>query len=138
MTRGTAEPPPRTRDQMNSIFLPDRVAQTVEEMKSVLEPELAHHFARWGGDLENWNRNLREQALYAVERPLHLRQLRTRLTLPSLALAGPRTVLPSVPNSFGRCCNPSVKTAATDGRMKGPAWRYQRRFVHAANRSSSR
>ena len=64
----------RSADQMNSIFLPDRVAQTVEEMKSVLEPELAHHFARWGGDLENWNRNLREQALYAVERPPHLRQ----------------------------------------------------------------
>jgi hypothetical protein len=64
----------RSADQMNSIFLPDRVARTVEEMKSVLEPELAHHFARWGGNLENWNRNLREQALYAVERPPHLRQ----------------------------------------------------------------
>jgi hypothetical protein len=64
----------RSADQMNSIFLPGRVAQTIEEMKSVLEPELAHHFSRWGGDLENWNRNLQGQALYAVERPPHLRQ----------------------------------------------------------------
>lgn len=63
----------RSADQMNSIFLPAKVEQTINRMKSVIEPELPFHFARWGGDRDNWQRNLGEQALYAVERPLHLR-----------------------------------------------------------------
>ncbi len=63
----------RSADQMNSIFLPEVVAQTIDRMKSVIEPELPFHFDRWGGDHDNWNRNLREQAQYAVERPFHLR-----------------------------------------------------------------
>ena len=64
----------RSADFMNSMFLPERVARTIEELKSVLEPELSYHFARWGGDLESWNRNLRDQAIYAEERPFFLRQ----------------------------------------------------------------
>ena len=64
----------RSADLLNSIFLPARVEATIEKMKSVLEPELSHHFARWGGDVDSWERNLRAQAAYAVERPFFLRQ----------------------------------------------------------------
>jgi hypothetical protein len=64
----------RSADFLNTLFLPERIAQTIDALKTVLEPELQHHFARWGGDVPNWERNLREQATYAVERPFFLRK----------------------------------------------------------------
>ena len=78
----------RSADLMNSIFLPGRVDLTIEALKTVLEPELDWHFARWGGDWDNWERNLAAQARYARQRPEPLR----RFIASQLELGGPAMV----------------------------------------------
>ena len=64
----------RSADLMNSIFLPERVDSTLQVLKATIEPEVDRHFARWGGDRENWERNLSAQSEYVRQRPVPLRR----------------------------------------------------------------
>jgi len=45
-------------DLLNSIFLPDEIFNTVDEITELITDEIPDHTARWGSNLSTWNNNV--------------------------------------------------------------------------------
>ena len=64
-------------DYLNTAFQPDRVISRLRELKSVIEPEMERHIARWDidywqgkiGTLDNWYADLEGMETFAERRP---------------------------------------------------------------------
>lgn len=60
----------RFADLMNTSFLPSRVVEMIDGMKSVIEPEMLEHISRWKapGTIDNWQYFLNVERTFANER----------------------------------------------------------------------
>lgn len=60
----------RFADVMNSAFVSNRVTSVLDEMKSVIAPEMQRHINRWNhiGSISNWNNNVAAMAQFATNR----------------------------------------------------------------------
>ncbi len=64
----------RFADLLNTTFLTDRVIGMMDEMKSVIEPEMPEQIARWDAPTAwDWNSYLQEQVDFAQQRPVFQR-----------------------------------------------------------------
>lgn len=61
----------RFADLMNTSFLSSRVVTMIDEMKTVIEPEMPEHIARWESpeEIDVWNYYLSEEVDFANQRP---------------------------------------------------------------------
>lgn len=61
----------RFADLMNTTFLPARVVGLIDSMKSVIEPEMPEHIARWKmpAEMDNWEFYLNQERDFANQRP---------------------------------------------------------------------
>jgi hypothetical protein len=61
----------RFADLMNTTFLPTRVLDMIDSMKSAIEPEILEHIERWKMPLEldNWEFYLNQERDFANQRP---------------------------------------------------------------------
>ena len=61
----------RFADLMNTTFLPSRVVDMIDSMKSVIEPEIAEHISRWKTpeSLDAWEFFLGLERDFALQRP---------------------------------------------------------------------
>lgn len=65
----------RFADMLNTAFLPERMLGLVQEMKSVIEPEVEEHGQRWASiSLESWNNQLAVVNEFVTQRPTYQRQ----------------------------------------------------------------
>ena len=69
----------RIADLMNSTFMPARLNQLIDEMKSQIEPEISKHRQRWSlGSLTQWNNHVQIMKDFANQRSwsqrIHIRQ----------------------------------------------------------------
>ncbi len=66
----------RMADHLNTAFKSERVLPIVEEMKSVIEPEIERHGLRWffPRGLNEWNQLLDDIRGFAENRPTYMRQ----------------------------------------------------------------
>jgi hypothetical protein len=66
----------RFADLMNSYFHTDRVVAKINEMKTVIEPEMPRQFDRWKAPLDfgDWNYFLNEEIAFGEQRPDFQRQ----------------------------------------------------------------
>ncbi|MBL0014706.1 MAG: CotH kinase family protein [Flavobacterium sp.] len=60
----------RFADLMNTSFLPARVVEMIDSMKSVIEPEMQEHIARWKTPetIDNWQYFLNKERTFANDR----------------------------------------------------------------------
>jgi len=67
----------RFADLMNTSFRPERVVQRLMEMKSVIEPEMPEHIARWGRPygMNGWNMHIERIKLFARLRPAAMKTI---------------------------------------------------------------
>ncbi len=65
----------RFADLMNTTFLPTRVVNMLDVMKSNIEPEIAEHIARWKlpETVANWQVYLQQERNFANQRPAYQR-----------------------------------------------------------------
>lgn len=64
-------------DYLNSYFSTDRVLTKLNEIVSILEPEMQEHLDRWqtmNGELDHWKQNLNVIERFAQERPDNVRR----------------------------------------------------------------
>ena len=61
-------------DYVNTIFIPDSVVNTINTIRSVIEPEMPRHLAKWGGNITDWNNNVAYLNTFAINRPQYARQ----------------------------------------------------------------
>ena len=63
-------------DHLNTSFNIQRIITRIDEMESVLEPEMAEHIQRWGNpgkSVEEWKANVNNMRIWARNRPYHVR-----------------------------------------------------------------
>ncbi len=66
----------RFADLMNTTFLPSRVVGMIDSMKSVIEPEMLEHIARWKAPatIDNWQYFLNKEREFATDRAAFQRE----------------------------------------------------------------
>ncbi len=66
----------RFQDLLNTLFLPSHTQGRIDQMASVLAPEMAEHTRRWRSpaSLADWQNNVRYLRMYAVNRPANMRE----------------------------------------------------------------
>jgi hypothetical protein len=66
----------RFADLMNTVFHPDTILQTIDEMQMVYEPIIDDHIDRWHriSNRANWTGNINKMKDFAVDRPTFMRQ----------------------------------------------------------------
>lgn len=66
----------RFADLMNTTFLPSRVVGMIDSMKSVIEPEMQEHIARWKAPaaIDNWEYFLNKEREFANDRAAFQRE----------------------------------------------------------------
>jgi CotH kinase protein len=76
----------RFQDLLNTTFLPSNTLARIDELASVLAPEMEEHIGRWRSPpfFAEWQRNVRDLRIYGLNRPQYAReQLRKQFGLPS-------------------------------------------------------
>ncbi|TVR16503.1 MAG: T9SS C-terminal target domain-containing protein [Balneolaceae bacterium] len=65
----------RIADHLNTAFLPERVSQVIDSLKTPLNPVIEEHIDRWQNHLSrgHWENRVRDMHEYAAERPGYLR-----------------------------------------------------------------
>jgi hypothetical protein len=63
----------RFADYLNSRFKPHYVEAHIDSISKIIQPEIAAHMMRWGGDYNWWVHNINERKKFARERPQILR-----------------------------------------------------------------
>jgi hypothetical protein len=65
----------RFADLMNTSFVPERVIEKLHAMKSVIEPEMREHIARWGRPygMDHWYMHIERIETFAEKRPAAMR-----------------------------------------------------------------
>jgi len=66
----------RFQDLLNTLFLPSHTQARIDQMASVLAPEMAEHTRRWRspGSLADWQNNVHYLRMYARNRPAAMRE----------------------------------------------------------------
>ncbi len=62
----------RYADLVNTIFSTEYMKKHIETVKSKIEPEMPHHFARWGSNTNAWNYEINQVVMpYIESRPAY-------------------------------------------------------------------
>jgi len=67
----------RFADQLNTSFVPTHVIDRIDQMQSVLEPEIAEAIIRWrgsNGSVDQWDKDVDLLRYFAANRPGYVRQ----------------------------------------------------------------
>jgi hypothetical protein len=66
----------RFSDLLNSTFLPERIGDVIERLRSGIESEMPRHIMRWNAPrhMAMWQRNVEEMKRFVNERPHYQRQ----------------------------------------------------------------
>jgi len=67
----------RFADQLNTSFVPARVIDRIDQMQSVLEPEMEETIRRWrdsNGSVDQWKKSVNLLRYFAENRPAYVRQ----------------------------------------------------------------
>ncbi|ASB50964.1 CotH kinase family protein [Alkalitalea saponilacus] len=66
----------RMSDLLNTYFLQDRIIDMIDDMKSVLKPEIPAHIHRWSSpkSMDDWFANVDHMKVFATQRPAFQRQ----------------------------------------------------------------
>jgi hypothetical protein len=73
----------RFADFLNTIFRPDRVADTIAEFEDGIAAEIPRHNQRWNGRLSNWLGNIEQLYSFAGNRPEYVyRHIQWQFNLP--------------------------------------------------------
>ncbi len=59
----------RFADELNSRFLPQRVDQHITNTQAMIASEIERHYTRWNGSLGEWESELGDMRLFAINRP---------------------------------------------------------------------
>ena len=62
----------RFADHLNVTFHPNRVNQRIDEITTVLEPEIQRHQTKWTGSISNWRQKVQVLKQFANFRPTYL------------------------------------------------------------------
>ncbi len=62
----------RTQDVLNTSFRFQNVSAKINNLTSVIEPDLDRQFNRWGSSFNSWQNSLDDLYYYTEERPTHL------------------------------------------------------------------
>lgn len=77
----------RYADLINTSFLPERILAEIDEVVTMIEPEIPLHFQRWRtnrGNMDNWYFEIERLETFAIERPEYARQyLQDEFDLPN-------------------------------------------------------
>jgi hypothetical protein len=64
----------RFADQLNTIYSEETAEQLLNDFIARLEPEMPHHFKKWGGNMKRWEQSLNVVRDFARYRPTYLRK----------------------------------------------------------------
>lgn len=67
----------RMADALNTTYKPEKVLKTIDDMQSVIEPEMQQHIDRWSypaPTVEGWNKNVDIMKKFATVRPDNVRK----------------------------------------------------------------
>ena len=60
----------RTADMMNTVFKPNRISNKIDSFRTLYEPEMARHVAKWGSPFGAiWGQNIEKMRFFATNRP---------------------------------------------------------------------
>lgn len=89
----------RFADHLNATFLPGRINQRIDEIKSLLEPEIPRHRGKWSESVNSWTQNVQILRLFANYRPTYVKShLTAKFKLKGLA----RITLQTEPAAAGQ------------------------------------
>lgn len=64
----------RFAERMNTTFAPEHVISVIQDIKTLIAPEMKYHLNRWGGTLEIWGVEIKKLEQFALERPKQMRK----------------------------------------------------------------
>lgn len=72
----------RFADYLNYYFEPNRVIQKINEINAAIEPDIAAHFVKWGGNIGDWNADVYNLKVFAAQRPNYVKShIRSKFNL---------------------------------------------------------
>lgn len=63
----------RFADMLNTTFHPDTVNSHLDYFQEMYKGEMPHHFKRWGGNMERWERSIKVMHDFGTNRPHYVR-----------------------------------------------------------------